>query len=165
MRDLGDHVEIDAAGVWIKVDKADAEEVSRHWWAVGGPGYPMAKINGKGWAVYLHRFLFGLETGDGVQVDHINQDKLDNRRSNLRICDNALNRQNGRSLGGSSKFRGVSWNREKQKWEAYVGLNHRRARLGYFTDEVAAAEAASEFRAAHMPFSEDTLERKVDLVH
>ncbi len=154
MRDHGDHVEIDAAGRgWIKVDKADAELASSFWWAVSGPGYPTTKVDGE--VVYLHRFLLGLVKGDRVQVDHVNQDKLDNRRANLRVCDNRLNRQNGRSLGGTSKFRGVAWNRRRGRWEAYASLNGRKHFLGRFDDEVAAAEAASEFRAAHMPFSED----------
>ena len=153
---LGNRRGVKRRGV-VRIDAADAHLVEGYGWSLMANGYAMGRLRGVRGAkpVYMHRLLMGLGRGDRRQVDHVNQDKLDNRRANLRICDDALNRQNGRSLGGSSRFRGVSFVRRRNKWEAYANLDGRRHHLGYFDSEIAAAEAASEFRAAHMPFSED----------
>src|SRR6185369_7423148 len=59
--------------------------------------YRQIRRNGKPTSQYMHRFLMKLDHGDKRQVDHINHDTLNNRRSNLRIVtqsENALNRKN-----------------------------------------------------------------------
>ncbi|UCC96311.1 MAG: HNH endonuclease [Phycisphaerales bacterium] len=69
----------------------------------------------------LHRWL--MSPPKGLDVDHINQDRRDNRRANLRVVSrsqNALNRRKKLS-GVSSRFRGVSWDRSNRKWHAQVG--------------------------------------------
>src|SRR5688500_491678 len=92
--------------------------------------------NGYRW-VSMHRLI--LNEPDG-EVDHINGDGLDNRRSNLRVCTHSENLRNRRPYG-RSKFLGVvfddsggSW---RQPWRANIGQR----RLGRFTTEEAAARA------------------------
>jgi hypothetical protein len=66
----------------------------------------------RGRGVKMHRLVLGLEPGDGKIGDHINGDRLDNRRSNLRVVSAAGNAQNTLGKAASrSAFRGVSWAR------------------------------------------------------
>jgi len=58
--------------------------------------------------VLLHRLLCGLQSGDGLCVDHIDGDALNNRRSNLRVCSLAENARNRRPTSGRNQFKGVS---------------------------------------------------------
>jgi hypothetical protein len=132
------------------VDDADAEIVGARRWNVLPTGYAVSRDSAG--SVYMHRLVIGLGAGDSRQVDHINRDKLDNRRENLRVCTAAQNHQNKPSYRNStSPFRGVS--RDRSKWRATVVLAGVQHFLGYFTDELDAARAAAQFRAQHMPFS------------
>jgi hypothetical protein len=84
--------------------------------------------------VKMHRFLLGLKAGDGLIVDHINHDTLDNRLSNLRIVttsENGLNRK-GPMSNNRSGFVGVSWDEPRGKWKAYVGVAGVKEYLGLF---------------------------------
>ena len=76
-------------------------------------------------------------------VDHVNGDGLDNRKANLRICNDAQNRANSSRRKGtfSSKYKGVNWCKKLQKWVAGIGVNHKRVDLGYFVCEEDAARA------------------------
>ncbi len=71
----------------------------------------------------MHRLFLGLDFGDKRQGDHINGNGLDNRRANLRIAPNGQ-RQNGLNRGpnrgGSSRFKGVFWNKQAGRWTASI---------------------------------------------
>lgn len=97
----------------FKISYEDYKEVSRHKWTTNNTGYAVSRINGK--LVLLHRFI--LKPKKGQQVDHVNLDKTDNRRENLRVCNNGLNQQNRK---GYNKYniRGVEKTRSN-KWSAY----------------------------------------------
>jgi hypothetical protein len=96
----------------------------------------------------------GLAHGDDRRIDHINRNKLDCRRSNLRLATHAENLQNtAGNRGTSSRYRGVTRRRDTGKWQAQAGLNGEYHYLGLFDDEAAAAAASSAFRAANMPFA------------
>lgn len=105
--------------------------------------------------IYMHRALLDLGFGDKRQADHINMIRLDNRRSNLRLSDNSLNRQNLGLRGGTSRFRGVAWHKETNKWRAYISVNKKWIHLGLFDDEESAARASSFYRACLMPHSRE----------
>jgi len=104
---------------------------------------------------WLHRVIMRLMPWDKMEVDHINGDRLDNRRCNLRVVTRAQNCQNKPSLGGSSKYRGVHWCKRTKRWMARAKLNQKTYYLGSYEDEEDAADAASKFREEHMPFSEE----------
>jgi hypothetical protein len=66
-------------------------------------------------------------------VDHINGNTLNNCRNNLRVTNKSLNGYNAKiKSNNTSGYRGVSFNKKKRKWEAYIWLNKRRYHLGYF---------------------------------
>jgi hypothetical protein len=136
-----------------KIDREDAH-LAAYRWCLMPLGYVVRNLPrpAEG-CIYLHRAVLGLEPGDGLQADHITGDRLDNRRSNLRIVTNAQNSQNLSSKGGTSRYRGVYWFADRGKWVAAVTLNGRRKTVGYFDSEDDAAHAASEYRRLHMPFS------------
>lgn len=89
--------------------------------------------------LYVHGYLPRI-------VDHINGDIKDNRISNLRAATPSQNGHN-KSLASNNKsgFKGVSWSNVHKRWEAYITLNYKRTRLGFFNeieDAVSALEAA-----------------------
>ena len=111
--------------------KWNAFRAGRTWYAA---------TNIDGHRLYLHRFL--MQPGDRMEVDHINGDGLDNRRSNLRVCTHAENLRNQRTqLGGSSRFRGVTWYTRRQRWHAQIKVEGKHKSLGYYRAEEDAARA------------------------
>ena len=94
--------------------------------------------------VRFHRFL--TKCPDGMVVDHINHNELDNRRSNLRVTTNArniLNRRGPAADKRSCRYRGVFRNRDR--WRARVTVDGFRYNLGTFTTPDDAHEAVTEF--------------------
>ena len=79
---------------------------------------------------------------DGMEVDHINGNGLDNRKANLRLCTRAQNQMNSiKRTGKSSIFKGVSWHKNAWKWRANIKINQKDIHIGYFDTELEAAEA------------------------
>jgi hypothetical protein len=117
--------------------------------SIGSHGYvqywqPVRKVR------LLHRWILGLQPGDGLIGDHINGDKLDNRLVNLRIVDPSGSSQNvaGR---GASVHRGVYLNRHG-RWYAKVKFRGNTYNLGTFESETEAARVADAKRRELMPF-------------
>lgn len=140
------------------VDDEDAEEVGRWRWCLGWGGYA-GRNDGR--SVLLHRYLLGLEHGDPRQGDHKNRDRLDDRRANLRIVTRAEQQQNLPSMGGASRFRGVSICSTTGRWRATVVFQGRQYSCGRHESEIAAAKAAEAWRLEHMPFAMPDLELAV----
>jgi hypothetical protein len=83
---------------------------------------------------------------DGKQIDHINGDKLDNRKANLRVCTNGQNHMNIKKYAGkTSKYKGVWWNKERGKWQTDIKLDKKKRYVGRFEDE---NEAGLAYNAA-----------------
>jgi hypothetical protein len=94
-------------------------------------------INGKIQKLFMHRQLLGFPN---IDVDHVNGDPLDNRRSNLRICTPSQNQHNSKlPITNSSGFKGVYWQKQAKKWRAVIKLNHKSYHLGFYSSALEAA--------------------------
>ena len=85
-------------------------------------------------------FLNHKPCGYRLVVDHINNDKLDNRLSNLQIITQRENTSKNK-VGGSSKYLGVHWFKRDKKWASQISIKGQRIRLGMFDCEITAAKA------------------------
>lgn len=99
--------------------------------------------------VYLHRIIWELAHGpipDGMQIDHINGNRTDNRLSNLRMatfCENMRNKRSRRN--STSRFLGVCQVRGEATWRAQINIEQRVRNLGRYPTET---EAALAYNAA-----------------
>lgn len=137
---------------FASIDDADAYLLNYRW-HLNPNGYAERRAKGK--RVYMHRQLLGLKQTEKL-VDHINRDRVDNRRSNLRIVDAAGNSQNkSAQKRNSSGIRGAHLNKQTGRWQAVVVLNGKKHGLGTYEDATTAGAVAAEWRREHMPFSEE----------
>ena len=133
-------------GMYVKVDPEDFAAVSRRrWYAKPGPcawyAVSCTRRGKRRSYLLMHRFI--MKPPRGLVVDHINHDGLDNRRANLRIVTQQQNSWNSRKglNQGKSKYKGVSWDSDNQKWAATIRIHGKCKRLGFFKDEISAAKA------------------------
>jgi hypothetical protein len=106
------------------------------------------KSGAKTTAVRLHREI--MNSPKGLLVDHRNGDTLDNRRTNLRVATHSQNCFNCRKRKNtSSRFIGVSFNKHKIMWAAYISFHRKRIWLGHFKTEIEAAKAHDEAAKKH----------------
>lgn len=89
--------------------------------------------------IWMHRVIN--QTPQGMDTDHINCNKLDNRRENLRSCTRSQNAMNCKGRPSSSMFRGVKRHKKNQCWVASISIKGTRTHLGSFKNEADAATA------------------------
>lgn len=110
----------------------------------------------------LHYWILG-PPPVGLRPDHINRDKLDNRRSNLRFVTHGQNLQNSgprpKKAAKSSQYKGVYWHKQNYAWTAVVTVNYRNIHLGGFATEEQAALAYN--RAARKYFGINAYQNEV----
>ena len=100
----------------------------------------LAGMKGRRGQVKLHRLI--MNAPSGVDVDHINHDPLDNRRSNLRLCTRSQNICNRRMpRGPNTPYRGVSRRQDCKSWRAQIKADGRNIHLGNFHTPEEAARA------------------------
>lgn len=137
--------------VYAKISPQDAELILKYKWRVqtntkGRARHKLSyastyeKREGTFNRLKMHRLI--MNAPEGMHVDHINGDGLDNRRENLRIVTPQLNQANSRKhMAGTSRFKGVAWHSSAKKWRAYIAVGRKQTHLGLFDDEHAAAAA------------------------
>lgn len=127
------------------VDDEDYEWLMKWKWSYSD-GY--AKRNkrfgprflGKSMQIRMHRII--MDAPANMQVDHINHDGLDNRRSNLRVVTHAQNSMNYKKpKSNTSGYKGVSWLSHAKKWQSKIGVKNKEEYLGLFGDPIEAAKA------------------------
>jgi hypothetical protein len=126
-------------GIETILDKTDAEVTLGRTWYAHRSCSNLYAASRKPTMIYLHREV--MRAPDGMQVDHINGDGLDNRRCNLRLATAQQNRFNTRSRGGVSPYKGVWLDHSTGKWRAAIKFDRRRFGLGSFRGEEDAARA------------------------
>lgn len=124
-------------GFFVIVDDCDYKRYKDKFINLDAHGYPKIAIGKEPHT--LHRLV--MDSPIGIFVDHVNHNLLDCRHSNLRLCTRAENNRNRRADIGTSKYKGVSWNKAAKKWRAQIRDGVKKIGLGYFDNEEAAAIA------------------------
>lgn len=126
------------------VDDRDLELVNQRTWHYSRLGYAMSNSKDK---LSMHRFIMGIPKGG---IDHINRDGLDNRRVNLRLCNQSQNTMNSpKRTTNKSGFKGVSWDKRSKKWVVTLTKNYKHLWGGLFDDKLKAAKRYNEFAKFH----------------
>jgi hypothetical protein len=149
----------DGSIIRAQVSEEDSDLTESRWYMSGGKGGGgkyLARTESRT-TFFLHRVVahrMGLiedfrPTGTSggnwaVSIDHINGDKLDNRRENLRLAtrrEQSMNPSDPLSVRNTSGYRGVHFTKATQKWSAQIGVAHRQVYLGQFETIEEAIEA------------------------
>jgi hypothetical protein len=143
-------------GVKIKVDDEDYDYLTGAYDIhIDKIGYPICRPKKKYkhkkvglFSLSMHKILICPEkTGRSINVDHIDGEKLNNQKSNLRIVthqENMFNRQIQNIYDGkqvSSQYKGVYWHKKNEAWHSQIMHNYKKIFIGKFTSELAAASA------------------------
>jgi hypothetical protein len=136
-------------GIYAILDLQDYYRYGRYKWCLGGHADKFyatrGQIDGPDEIkiVRLHRLI--MNAPKGLLVDHRNGNSLDDRRSNLRLATVSENQCNSRKRkNATSKYRGVCFCKEKQKWLAQIVKAGKKRFLGYFKSEIEAAKVYDE---------------------
>jgi len=122
-------------GFYAYVDAADYEWLSQWKWHAAG-GY--AVRSGKGRTIFMHKLI--MQPPGGMVVDHIDGNRADNCRFNLRVCTLLQNAHNRRKTSGTgSQFKGVYYAKRRKKWYAQWRYHNKDHRLEFFDTELDAA--------------------------
>jgi hypothetical protein len=117
-----------------------------HCWKFRSDGYAEREGPG-GKQILIHREILGLADDDPRDGDHINHDKLDNRRENLRPATEAQSAHNRRKMNNrltSSRYKGVHWRTNRSTWVATIHAGGKTRQLGSFPTQEGAALAYNE---------------------
>lgn len=126
------------------VDQEDYDWLSKWKWTYDTHGYAYRRDYKQNKKIYMHRVI--LRPSEGLVSDHINRDKLDNRRINLRAVTKLENNRNhGVSKRNKSGYTGVIWFKPAQLWRAYYGGKTGRVELGYFKKKTDAINARRDY--------------------
>lgn len=131
---------------FVLVDDEDYEELSKYNWYCDKYGYAIRErlvVESKEYPkhILMHRQIMKVVgLCKDIQIDHIDGNRKNNLKRNLRICTNKENSYNSKYGYGSSKFKGVH-KHKKGKFVSQISLNGNNYYIGYFDDEIIAAKA------------------------
>lgn len=124
-------------------DLEDFDKIKNYCWRINKYGYVIATKNNKSnSSIFMHNLILpNIE-----RIDHIKtENKFDNRKCNLRESTASQNGMNAKlSKNNTSGVTGVSWYKQKEKWNAYIMINRKKRNLGYFNDFKDAVKARKE---------------------
>lgn len=144
-------------GKFALVDDEDFEYLNQWKWCAHRRGksevFDVVRTHGKRpnrYTLLMSRVI--VEVPNGMEIDHINQNTLDNRKSNLRICNRRQNARNKKKvlLNGksASKYKGVTLDKRVMRWQAKIVIlkkgKSKHVHLGMFGNEIDAAKAYDE---------------------
>ena len=146
MGDLGMEL-LTKKGEKFYIDEADYALVCQYVWYLSARGYITTTLQRNGrknpCQLNLHRLL--IPTDGSVDIDHINGNKLDNRRSNLRVCTHWENSCNQRKrCTNTTGFTGVSYLKCAKKYESYIWSHCKKIHLGLFDNPIQAAKVRDQ---------------------
>ena len=130
----------------VLIDSDDYEMIKAYKWFRETNGYAVREVNenGKRKVIKMHRQIMGFP--EGLVIDHINGDLLDNRKSNLRACTHKQNIRNSKKpniKNAASKYKGVSYSKRDKLYIARIKHEGKHV-AAYFKSEVEAAKKYDE---------------------
>lgn len=131
-----------ASGDRVKVDDDDCAELRAHKWHLSNGYASRHKNDGTGGKIYMHRVVS--KTPENMHTDHINGNKLDNRKSNLRVVtasQNHMNRRKDSRKGLTSQLKGAQFHKASNLWRSRIKVEGRHISLGYYKTEMEAHNA------------------------
>lgn len=140
--------EIELTRGFVALVDDDFEWAHLNWYATSPPKGALVyavrntprDVTGKKTILLMHRVIS--RVSHAVQVDHWDHNGLNNQRANLRVCSGSDNLGNCRKTSGlSSRFKGVSWEKRRARWQVSIMHNYKRTSLGHYTSEIEAALA------------------------
>lgn len=121
------------------IDDEDFEELNQWKWSYRPDGYAVRRESNNN-IIRMHRFI--IKTPKGLLTDHINGNRLDNRRCNLRICNDLQNGWNKHTKPkGASGIIGVLWYENLKKWRAKICVKGKHIHIGLFVNQLDAIKA------------------------
>ena len=138
------------------VDDEDYERLNQYKWHIAGKGYAVreggTQNNKRQPKIYMHREAIGVPP-ISMEVDHINHNRLDNRKINLRYCTHKQNCANSiMKSNNTSGRKGVNWHKASKKWRAEIRYLGKKKYLGVYNELDKASEIYDE--AAKIIFGE-----------
>lgn len=132
----------------VKIDDEDYEKIAGiNWWLKENNRsfYACGRRHYKDKIILMHRLIMDVAQST-IFVDHQDQNGLNNQKNNLRLCTPGQNQCNRRpSKSGTSKYLGVSFDKETNKWVANLTKNYKKHWIGVFTTQEEAAEAYKQY--------------------
>jgi hypothetical protein len=126
-------------GAFALVDDADYGWLIQWKWRLNSHGYAIRSIYADGRSIYFNMHRVILDAQPGQFVDHIDHNRLNNTRANLRFVTRQENmRYRRRHANNSTGFKGVSF--MHSKWHVRIGLDNALVHLGFFDDLLTAAQ-------------------------
>lgn len=134
-------------GNFCIVDNEDYKKYSKYKWHSDVHGYALRGIWNHGKrikVIRLHREI--INAPNDLWVDHINHNKRDNRKKNLRLVNASQNIWNSHGQNNSSsRFKGVYWKKQNSVWAAQIKCKGKTFHIGYFKKEKQAALAYNDY--------------------
>lgn len=141
-------------GLFAIVDREDYESISKYHWYVTADGYAKHTFRSPDKpdkSILMHRYI--MKTPQDLLTDHINGDKLDNRKSNLRFATPLQNAANRKMVtSNTSGYVGVD-KRPYGKWRASIKINKKSFHIGNFdSPDIAHAAYLEKAKEIHGEF-------------
>ncbi|WP_272516333.1 MULTISPECIES: HNH endonuclease signature motif containing protein [unclassified Providencia] len=100
-----------------------------------GNGYFRVKVKDRIYLAHRLAWLYVYGSYPSLEIDHINRNPSDNRISNLRLASSSENKRNtARNSANTSGFKGVSFHKRRNLWQATIRCNGKQIHLGYFNN-------------------------------
>lgn len=125
------------------IDIEDIEKVKKYKWRLGN-GYAVTfykQCNEKWKSIRMQHVVLGIYPDKKKLIDHIDRDRLNNRKYNFRFCTNKENVRNAKlSKANTSGYKGVSWQKNRKNWAAAIRVDNKTIHLGVFKTRIRAAK-------------------------
>ena len=133
------------------IDLADVGKIKHFkWYAIKRQGCLVVGTMSKGALEYMPNIIMNFNSNRFKMIDHRDRNPLNNRRANLRVCNQSQNQMNKKiPKNNTSGYKGVCWVKNRKTWKACIRANGENLYLGSFKDKIDAAQAYNKAAIKH----------------